>query len=95
MERNEFTNHIETIFGNVDNFFDIIERGVVGFDYLQNPSDGCSGEIYIVDRATKQYVNWYKLTHIGRDFNTNMTDEEIVNFLEKLKNFSEQKWIRK
>ena len=89
MERSEFVNHIETIFGDVDKFFDIIEEGVIEFDYLQNPSDGCSGEIYIVDRETKQYVNWYKLTHIGRDFHTNMTDEVIVNFLKKLKSRSE------
>jgi len=88
MERNEFVNHIENIFEDIDKFFDIIEKGVIGFDYLQNPSDGCSGEIYIVDRDTKQYVNWYKLTHIGRDFHTNMSDEEIVNFLKKLKNAS-------
>ena len=83
MKRDELVNNIENIFGDVDKFLDIVEDDCVyGYDMIRHED-----EIYIFNIYNCQYIHWYKLTHIGRDFSTDIkTDEEIINFLQRLKN---------
>lgn len=81
MTRDEFTKVIENVFDNLDNFLDIVLYDLpIGYD-LATADD----EIYLVDREGHTYLNWYKPTHVGRDLHTNMTDKQIIDFLEKLK----------
>ena len=86
MDRDVLVSNIENIFSidnknAIDVFLDIVEENCVpGYDMIKHDD-----EIYIIDREHCQYINWYKLTHIGRDLHTNMSDDEIIEFLNRLK----------
>ena len=82
ISRAELCNAVEKIFGSEDKFLDIIEEDLpYGYHYCKDDS----GEIYIIDHNHNKYINWYKLTHVGRDFHTDMkTKEEVIDFLQKL-----------
>lgn len=73
---------IKRIFGSVEKFLDIIEEDLpYGYHYYKYDGE----EIYIIDRYHNKYINWYKLTHVGRDFHTDMkTKEEVIDFLQRL-----------
>ena len=73
---------IKRIFGSGEKFLDIIEEDLpYGYHYCKDDSD----EIYIIDYTHHKYIHWYKLTHIGRDFHTDMkTKEEVIDFLQRL-----------
>lgn len=73
---------IKRIFGSEEKFLDIIEEDIpYGYHYYKYDGE----EIYIIDRYHNKYINWYKLTHVGRDFHTDMkTKEEVIAFLQRL-----------
>lgn len=79
-----------------DTFYDIFESDGAGprFDCVH--SEGvCAGdgECYIIDRDTGSYINWYKLYHFGRDYNTNMaTKEAIINFARDFYSEADKDW---
>lgn len=78
-----------------DEFFDIVENDSAKprFDCLCSVGECIgNGEIYIVDRETGHYVNWYKLYHIGRDLTTNMTSKEEVEGFFKDFYIAANKW---
>ena len=80
--RDELCSEIERIFGSIDKFFDIVEEDIpYEWHYFKYDFD----EIYIIDRKNCKFMNWYKLTHIGRDLHTDMkTKEEVIDFLQRL-----------
>lgn len=81
--RFNFEQEVILVFGSVETFLNIVEDGSFGhFNIIRNDE-----EIYIIDRNINCYINWYKLNHIGRDFNTDMKSlGEILNFLLEFKN---------
>lgn len=55
-----------------------------------------NGENYIINRVTGEYINWYKLDHIGRYINisTSSTYKDIPKWIEKfLVEFKESKKV--
>lgn len=62
--RDIFCNAVTKIFENSDNFLDFLEDEEYTSKY-DCFLDG-SGENYIINRKTGEYINWYKETHIGR-----------------------------
>ena len=82
INRSELCEAIKRIFGSVEKFLDIIEEDLpYGYHYYKYDGE----EIYIIDRYYNRYINWYKLTHVGRDFHTDMkTKEEVIDFLQRL-----------
>lgn len=82
ISRDELCEAVDRIFGSVEKFLDIIEEDLpYGYHYCKDDS----AEIYIIDYTHHKYIHWYKLTHIGRDFHTDMkTKEEVIDFLQKL-----------
>ena len=65
--RDIFCNIITKIFGDSIAFLDFLENKEYSTKY------DCyldyNGENYIINRETGEYINWYKLDHIGRDIN--------------------------
>lgn len=63
--RDLFCNAVIKIFGDSMTFLDVLENeeySTVKYDcYLDY-----NGENYIINRETGEYINWYKLDHIGR-----------------------------
>jgi len=81
--RFNFEQEVILVFGSIDTFLNIVEKGSFGhFNIIRDDE-----EIYIIDRNMSCYINWYKLNHIDRDFNTDMKSlGEILNFLLDFKN---------
>ena len=65
--RDLFCNAVIKIFGDSMTFLDFLE------DEKYSSKYDCyldySGENYIINRETGEYINWYKLDHIGRCIN--------------------------
>ena len=65
--RELFCNAITKIFGDSMTFLDFLENEKYSAKY------DCfldyNGENYIINRETGEYINWYKLDHIGRCIN--------------------------
>jgi hypothetical protein len=87
ISRNELCEAVDRIFGSEEKFLDIIEEDIPsGYHYYKYEGE----EIYIIDHFHNRYINWYKLTHVGRDFHTDMkTKEEVIDFLQNL----HDKWL--
>lgn len=79
--RDLFCDAVIKIFGSSREFLDYLENGDYSTKY-DCDLDG-SGENYIINRETGEYINWYKLYHIGRCIN--------ISTLSKPRNIS--KWI--
>ena len=66
--RDLFSNAVTKIFGDSMTFLDFLENeeySITKYDcYLDY-----NGENYIITRETGEYINWYKLDHIGRCIN--------------------------
>lgn len=63
--RDQFCNAVTKIFGDSMTFLDFLENE----EYSTNKYDcflDYNGENYIINRETGEYINWYKLDHIGR-----------------------------
>ena len=81
--REDFCYAVSVLF-NENDFLDFIENdgctdGV--FDFFIS----CDDECYIINRLTGEYINWYKLTHIGREIHTNIQNPTRTKFIEFLK----------
>ena len=65
--RDIFTNAVTKVFGDSMTFLDFLENEKYSTKY------DCyldyNGENYIINRETGEYINWYKLDHIGRCIN--------------------------
>lgn len=82
--RDEFNNLVEKVFGDVDKFLDLIDgTGTCEFDVAV--TERPSGEYYIINRQTGEYINWYKYTHLGRDIHMNFDPSQLEDFLVKFK----------
>lgn len=82
--RDTILHTVVDVFGGADNFLDFLEYEEYGqrYDCCIDPN----GENYIIDRNTGDYVNWYKLTHIGRCPNVSIasdTNDDIKEWLKK------------
>lgn len=72
------------VFEEDDSFVDFLENGLydhVQYDCFIDPD----GENYIINCDTGDYVNWYKLNHIGRYPHVSMVScsNDIKEFLKK------------
>lgn len=81
--RSLFCNAVTDIFGDSTTFLDFLEdeKYFAKYDcYLDY-----NGENYIINRETGEYINWYKLSHIGRCINisTSPTCKNISRWIEK------------
>lgn len=70
--RDLFCNAVTEVFGDSETFLDFLENkrySTAKYDcYLDY-----SGENYIINRQTGEYINWYKLDHIGRSIHISST----------------------
>lgn len=82
--REIFVNTVVNVFGAENKFLDFCEN--INYNSGRYDVFVCyDDESYIIDRQTGYYVNWYKFTHIGRDFHTNMSPKLLISFLESFK----------
>ena len=75
------------IFGDTELFLDKIEFEIINrFELFVSNGDSLdSGDVLLLDTMTGLYIKWYKLTHIGRDIDTNIkSKEELETFLTEL-----------
>lgn len=88
--RSLFCDAVTKVFGDSMTFLDFLENDEYSIKY------DCyldySGENYIINRETGEYVNWYKLGHIGRCIYISNSDKYdgdidtwILNFLKEFK----------
>lgn len=88
LTREQLCEVVKGIYSDFDKFLDDVEEDCVySFNvYCSiNESPG-NGEILILEKETKQYISWYKLSHIGRDLETNIpTYSELVLFITRFK----------
>lgn len=87
----QFCNAVSKVFGDSMEFLDFLEDE----KYSTNKYDcylDYNGENYIIDRETGEYINWYKLDHIGRCINLSIfilrtsVTKWIEEFLVEFKN---------
>lgn len=82
--RDIFCSAVNKIFGDSMAFLDFLENeeySTIKYDcYLDY-----NGENYIINRETGEYINWYKLDHIGRCLNisTSSEYEDIPKWIEE------------
>lgn len=87
--RDLFSYAVNKVFGDSMTFLDFLENDKYSSKY------DCyldySGENYIINRETGEYINWYKLDHIGRCINISILSmfndipEWIEDFLVEFK----------
>ena len=81
--RDLFCNAITKVFGGSSEFLDFLEdeNYSVKYDCFLD----CNGENYIINRETGEYINWYKLNHIGRCINLSVlsTYDNIPKWIEE------------
>lgn len=92
--RDMFCNAVIKIFGNTSLFLDFLinEEYSTKYDCFLD----WSGENYIINTETGEYINWYKLDHIGRCVNISCfsTHKNISKWIEKfLIEFKENKEV--
>ena len=81
--RDLFCNAVTKIFGDSMTFLDFLENEEYSTKY------DCyldyNGENYIINRETGEYINWYKLDHIGRCINISILSwyKDISKWIEK------------
>lgn len=72
--RDDLCEVVKDIYGDIDKFLDDVEEDcTIRFNVFCtiNECPG-NGDILILDNETRQYISWYKLSHIGRDLHTNI-----------------------
>ena len=70
--RDLFCNAVDKVFGDGTAFLNFLEGGkysCIKYDCFLD----YDGENYIINRETGEYVNWYKLGHIGRCINISIS----------------------
>lgn len=85
IEREWFSNIFDSIlFPYAGDILELINcnEGMVGVEfYLINAGD----QVFIISEYTAEIISWYKTYHIGRDLVTNMNENDIINFLNRLR----------
>ena len=81
--RDLFCNCVDRIFGDEVKFLDFLENKKYSRDKYDCYLDS-DGENYIINRVTGEYINWYKLHHIGRciTISTLLPYKKIPNWIE-------------
>ena len=78
--RDLFCDAVTKVFGDSTTFLDFLE------DERYSDKYDCfldsSGENYIINRETGEYINWYKLTHIGRSIVISTCHMDIPKWFE-------------
>ena len=81
--REIFCNSVVKVFQNSTKFFDFLdfEKYCSKFDCFLDPS----GENYIINTITGEYINWYKEYNLGRCINISVLepDKDIIKWLEE------------
>lgn len=84
--RDIIASSVANVFGSTDEFFDFLEdeKYSTKYDCFINSSD----ENYIINTDTGEYINWYKLYHIGRSASISTqsdisNDDNIKDWVEK------------
>jgi len=81
--RDLFCNAVTKVFGDSMAFLDFLENEKYSTKY------DCyldyNGENYIINRETGEYINWYKLDHIGRCIN--ISTDGIMNIPKWIEDF--------
>jgi hypothetical protein len=81
--RDLFCNAVIKVFGDSMSFIDILENDKYSskYDCFLN----YDGENYIINRDTGEYINWYKLYHIGRSIciSTTASYKDVPEWIEK------------
>ena len=81
--RGLFCEAIIKVFGDSMTFLDFLENGKYSTKY------DCyldyNGENYIINQETGEYINWYKLDHIGRCINisTSSSYKNVPKWIER------------
>lgn len=78
--RERFVDAVTEVFGDSEKFLDYIEN----LEYVPWNYDvfySGSGECYIINRYSGEYINWYKFTHIGRDIHSTVAPDDFIKFL--------------
>jgi hypothetical protein len=84
--RDLFCNAVNNVFGDSMTFLDFLENekySPIKYDCYLN-SDG---ENYIINRETGEYINWYKLYHIGRCINISIVRSGVFTIPEWIEFF--------
>lgn len=87
--RDLFCYAVNKVFGDSMAFLDFLENE--GYSTKYDCYLDYSGENYIINRETGEYINWYKLDHIGRCINISILSmfndipEWIEDFLVEFK----------
>lgn len=85
--RDIINNEIENLFPNIDN---LLDRIVYGQNTTCHILQYVNQTVLIYDTITDYYLSWYKLTHIGRAYHTNLESKtQLRMFLECLKYYIE------
>ena len=81
--RNLFCDTVSIIFENSMEFLDFLENEKYSDKY--NCYIDYSGENYIINRVTGEYINWYKFDHIGRSISisTSASYEKVPEWIEE------------
>lgn len=82
--RDLFCDTVIKVFGDSMTFLDFLEN----YEYSTMKYDcylDYSGENYIINRETGEYINWYKMDHIGRCINISTSSwyKNIPKWIEK------------
>lgn len=74
LTREDLNEIVKYIYGDVNKFLDDVEEDCTSRFSVFCTINECpgNGDILILDNETKQYISWYKLSHIGRDLHTNI-----------------------
>ena len=78
--RRRFVDAVVEVFKGSEQFFDFIEDEEYASSLYDVFHSG-SGECYIINRSSGEYINWYKFTHIGRDIHSTVAPDDFVKFL--------------
>ena len=78
--RGRLVNAVTEVFGDSEKFLDYIENEEYASSLYDVFFSG-SGECYIINRSSGEYINWYKFTHIGRDIHSTVAPDDFWEFL--------------
>lgn len=82
--RHDFVNAVKKVFdGDVLSLLDYMENEELGVEY--DIFCDYNNESYIINRSTGEYINWYKLDHVGRDIHSTVHPDYFVEFLTEFK----------
>lgn len=80
--RDDLVQIIKDVYGDTEKFLDMVDDDNIPMNFTCIYEDE---ELYLIDNSKHRYVHWYKKTHIGRDFHTDMkSKEELIEFFKRL-----------